>query len=518
MVSVGIAAGFDGSGEMTMSPTVDAALPEEGIPYGTRLHQVAESRRQEVAIVFVAEDGVERNVDWGELDDRSTQLARVFVEEGLGAGDFLAVCLKNSPEHLFACFAGWKVGATVVPMRWDLPAWELNRLLGVLKPALVMGAEQAGWFERSRSQSAEPLPDVTAPHGWGVCSSGSTGAPKIIVQKDPALFLPTMAVTSTVVESFGQLPKPQLVLLPAPLYHSNGFTAVRNLMAGDPIVLMERFNASLIVDVIERHRITGFIAATPMLQRLAQMPGIQTRDLSSLTWVQQGAASLPIWLGRFWIDLVGPEHFFLSYGASENVGLVVCRGDQWLEHPGTLGRGFGETEIRIIGPEGETVPPGEIGGIYLKRPQGPGAMYVGDDIPAMEMTPDNFFTVGDMGWLDEDGYLFMADRRVDMIVTGGANVFPAEVEEALSEHPGVADVVVVGLADPEWGRRVHAIVQVSDPAVGADEVITFARSRLAPYKVPKTVEFVDAIPRSEAMKLNRAQLTAERDALAEDGR
>jgi bile acid-coenzyme A ligase len=505
---------------MTMSPTVDAALPEEGIPYGTRLHQVAEPRRDEVAIVFVAEDGDERLVSWGEVDDRSTQLARVLSDQGLAAGDSLAISLKNSPEHLFTCFAGWKVGATVVPMRWDLPDWELDRLLGVLKPAVVVGADEIEWLERSRSESTEPLPDAIAPHGWGMCSSGSTGAPKIILQKDPAVFLSTMAVTSTVVGSFGPLSKPQLVLVPAPLYHANGFTAVRNLMAGDPIVLLERFNAALIVDLIERHRITGFIAATPMLQRLAQLPDITERDLSSLTWVQQGAASLPIWLGRFWIDLVGPEHFFLSYGSSEGAGLVVCRGDQWLDHPGTLGRGFTDTEVRIIGVDGQTLPPGEIGGIYLKRPQGPAAMYVGDDVPPMVTTADGFVTVGDMGWLDEDGYLFMADRRVDMIVTGGVNVFPAEVEEALSEHPDIIDVVVVGLVDPEWGRRVHAIVQVSDPAVGADEVITFARDRLAPYKVPKTVEFVDIIPRSEAMKLNRAQLTAERGAAvaAEDGR
>jgi len=504
---------------MSMATGADQDPPEAGIPYGTRLHQVAEPRRDEVAIVFVAEDGHERLVTWGEVDDRSTQLARVLAEEGLAAGDYLAISLKNSPEHLFACFAGWKVGAAVVPMRWDLPDWELSRLMDVLKPAVVVGPDRADWLERSLSLSTDPLPEAIAPHGWGMCSSGSTGTPKIILQKEPAVFLPVMAVTSTVVEAFGPLPKPQLVLVPAPLYHANGFTAVRNLMSGDPIVLLERFNAALIVDLIERHRITGFIAATPMLQRLAQLPDIGTRDLSSLTWVQQGAASLPIWLGRFWIDLVGPENFYLSYGSSEGAGLVTCRGDQWLAHPGTLGRGFTDTEVRIIDAEGQTLPTGEIGGIYLRRPDGPAAMYVGDQVSPMETTTDGFVTVGDMGWLDEDGYLFMADRRVDMIVTGGVNVFPAEVEEALSEHPGVADVVVVGLRDPEWGRRVHAIVQASDPNVDADQVIEFARSRLAPYKVPKTVELVDVIPRTEAMKLNRARLTAERDdAAAEESR
>jgi bile acid-coenzyme A ligase len=131
----------------------------------------------------------------------------------------------------------------------------------------------------------------------------------------------------------------------------------------------------------------------------------------------------------------------------------------------------------------------------------------------MPRTDDGFVTVGDMGWLDADGFLYMADRRVDMIVTGAVNVFPAEVEAAVSEHPAIADVVVVGLRDPEWGRRVHAIVQPVDPAnpPDPDEVIRFAKDRLASYKVPKTVELVDALPRSDAMKLSRAALAAERD-------
>jgi bile acid-coenzyme A ligase len=308
------------------------------------------------------------------------------------------------------------------------------------------------------------------------------------------------------------------VLCPAPLYHTNGFTAFRTLLGGDSIVLLERFRAPLVLDLIERHRITGFIAATPMLQRLAQVPDIRDRDLSSLQWVQQGAASLPVWLGRVWIDLVGAENFYMSYGSSENFGIVVCRGDQWLEHPGTLGRGMGETEVRVLGPSGEVLPPGEIGGIYLRTPTGPLAAYVGQDVKPMDSTPDGFTSVGDMGWLDEDGFLFMADRRVDMIVTGGVNVFPAEVEAALSEHPGIADVVVVGLSDEEWGRRVHAIVVPSDPALDTGQVVAFAKDRLASYKVPKTVEFVASIPRSEAMKFNRAALIAEREPAGAGGR
>ena len=149
----------------------------------------------------------------------------------------------------------------------------------------------------------------------------------------------------------------------------------------------------------------------------------------------------------------------------------------------------------------------------MRTPTGPAAFYVGDNVAPMSRTADGFVTVGDLGWLDEDGFLYMADRRVDMIVTGGANVFPAEVESALSEHPGVADVAVIGLRDPEWGRRVHAVVQPANPAdpPTPEEVIAFAKGRLAPYKVPKSVELVPSLPRNDAMKLNRSALVAERE-------
>jgi bile acid-coenzyme A ligase len=498
---------------------MSAPAAPDGVPYGTRIDQMAAEHGDAAAVVFASEDGSERAITWQEIAVRSNQLARVFAARGLGVGDHLAVCLRNSPEHLFASFAGWKVGATVVPMRWDLPDWELGRLHAVLEPTVVVdGSNLVELLDESRRASEERLPEVVSPRGWGVCSSGSTGAPKVIVQKNPAIFFPSLSPTSSVVASFGPMDPDQRVLCPAPLYHTNGVTAFRNLLSGDPIVLMERFHAALALDLIERNRITGFIAATPMLQRMAQVPGIEHRDLSSLSWVQQGAASLPIWLGRFWIDLVGPEHFFMSYGASETIGIVVCRGDQWLAHPGTLGKGLNDTEIRVLGADGEALPPGEIGGIYLRQAAGPLATYLGNDVAPMESTEDGFTSVGDLGWLDEDGFLFMADRRVDMIVTGGVNVFPAEVEAALSGHPGIADVVVVGLRDPAWGRRVHAIVQRGDPELEADDVVGFAKERLAPYKVPKTVEFVDAIPRTEAMKFNRAALVAERESpeVAED--
>ena len=217
-----------------------------------------------------------------------------------------------------------------------------------------------------------------------------------------------------------------------------------------------------------------------------------------------------MWLGRRWCELIGPEHFFLSYGASEGHGLACCRGDEWLAHPGTLGRPLMGTEVKILDQDGHELPTGEIGGIYMRSPLGAGVTYIGENVTQLAPTPDGFVTVGDMGWVDEEGWLYMADRRVDMIVTGAANVYPAEVESALSEHPQVRDVVVIGLRDPEWGRRVHAIIEPADVTRPPDpaDIIAFAKERLSPYKVPKTVEFLDALPRSDAMKLNRGALGA----------
>jgi bile acid-coenzyme A ligase len=175
-----------------------------------------------------------------------------------------------------------------------------------------------------------------------------------------------------------------------------------------------------------------------------------------------------------------------------------------------VGRGFRDTEIRILDAGRTPLGPGEHGEIYLRAPMSAGSKYLGG-APPLPSTEDGFRSAGDIGYLDEDGYLYIVDRRVDMIVTGGANVFPAEVESALAGHPGIADVVVIGLSDAQWGRRVHAVVELADGATLTEEqVIEFAKTRLAHYKAPKTVEFVEAIPRTAATKVNRSAMIAAR--------
>jgi bile acid-coenzyme A ligase len=277
------------------------------------------------------------------------------------------------------------------------------------------------------------------------------------------------------------------------------------------MILLEKFDAARIVDLIERYRVTTFTSTPTMLQRIARVPGIERRDFSSIRWVLQGAAVIPPTLVRTWIDLIGAEKLIMAYGMTEQLGLCALRGDEWLLHPGSVGKPIREAEVRVLDEDQKDLPPGEIGEIYLRSPTTGFFAYRGMAKP-LTSTPDGFSTAGDLGWLDEDGYLYIADRRVDLILSGGANVYPAEVESALADHPAIADVVVIGLPDPEWGQRVHAIIAPvdADAPPTAQDVIAYAKQRLAAYKVPKTVEVVAEIPRTAATKVSRSALVSAR--------
>lgn len=451
---------------------------------------------------------------WRELDDLSARLAGWYASEGVGPGDRVAVALTSCPEHLACCVAAWKVGAVPVVLRWDLPEWELCRVLSAIAPRLTVEGRPGEVVSRAHAAPAG-LYDQVSPHRFGVCTSGSTGTPKVILHAEPARYLGGQCSTSALVEAYRTLSYPQTLLVMNALYHSSSITtASLNMLGGSRTILIEKFDPELAQEVLARHCVTGFMAPTPILQRLIRHGGLKRESLSSLEWVQHGAAPLPEWLASQWIHVLGGERFFTSYGSAEAPGVVACRGDEWLEHPGTLGRGVLGTEVAVLDDDGKFLGPHQVGTIFLRRPNGPQGIYLGKpgtNVERLATREDGFVTVGDLGWLDEGGFLFMADRRVDLIVSGGANVYPAEVEAAVGEHPEVADVVVIGLPDPEWGRRVHAIVQ-REPgsALTSDDVRAYARSRLAPYKVPKSVELVDLIPRSAAMKVSRQQLIAER--------
>lgn len=474
-----------------------------------RISQLANERPDGVVLRHIGLDGTEPGFSWSQLHRRSSQLAGALAARGLGVGDRLGLGLRNSPQFVLGVLAAWKVGAVPVPVRWDLPDWELTRLKEIVDARVYLGDTDLGWLDATVDLAVPDLPDVTSPQVNGVCSSGSTGTPKVIVSAQPAVYNELFG--TPFIESWNPVPRPQTILVLAPMYHANGFATLSNLLAGDSLVVLGKFDAGRAVDVIERHRVSTFTATPTMLQRIADLPGIEERDLSSLRWILQGAAPMPVSLVHRWGKLIGYERIVMAYGMTEALGLTALRGDEWLTHQGSVGRGYRSTELRILDRDGAPVPTGGLGEIYLRSPVYGGYRYLGA-APRLRQTEDGFQTAGDLGYLDEDGYLYVVDRRVDMIITGGANVFPAEVEAALIDHPKIADVVVIGLRDPEWGRRVHAVIEPADPAdpPAPEDVIGYAKGRLAAYKVPKTIELVDAMPRSAATKVNRRSMVDSR--------
>ena len=495
--------------------------------FGRQITNLAARDPDGLAFVHVATDGTDTDVSWSELERRSNQVARLLASRGVGAdpdrSDLVAVALANLPEHFYATYGVWKLGATVLPLRWDLPSWERDRLLDLAAPAAVVGNWDDAPVLRSGTQPDRtvtlddlrasvdlddaPLPDRVPDPAQALATSGSTGRPKLIIAPGRGEIEDITSVAPG--SEIGEVAK-QLVV--SPLYHTNGFACHMWLQGGRPLVVIEKFDAERVVDAIERHRTNYTIMVPTMLQRIARLDGIEARDLSSLQSVLYGAAPIPEWVVRAWFDLVGPEHFHFSYGGTERFGIVTCTGVEWLEHPGTVGLPQGR-ELRILDEDGTELPPGEVGEIFLRSTiPGPTAEYVGA-APA-KGTDDGFHSYGDMGSVDEDGFLYIADRRVDMIITGGANVWPAEVEAALTEHAGVRDAVVIGVTDPEWGRRVHAIVEPADPASppSDDELRAHCRERLTAYKVPKTFEiWGEGALRTAAGKVNRSALVAERE-------
>ena len=484
-------------------------MTDEGTPYGQRLSDLAAATPDEVVLTFVPREGDPVPLTLAQLDATACRLARAMAARGVALGDRVALELPNSITLVAGAFAAWKLGAIPVPMRWDLPEWERQRLLDVVAATLVVNGDSVDALAgEAAGESSEPLPVALSPGVNGICSSGSTGTPKVIVSRLPALW--TEAISTPFMAAWRPVPRPQRILVPAPLYHTNGFATLAFILGGDRLVLLEKFDAELVLDLIERHRITTFTATPTMLQRIAQVPEVEKRDLSSIDWVMQGAAVMPPALMRTWFDLIGAERVVIAYGMTEQLGLTALRGSEWLEHPGSVGRGFRETEIKILGEDGKELPVGEVGDVYLRSPNTGLYEYLGG-APLLPVNADGFSTGGDVGSLDADGYLVIVDRRVDMIITGGANVYPAEVESALSEHPAIRDVVVLGIKDPQWGRRVHAVVETLQHAgeITEADVIAFAKSRLAPYKVPKSVEFGE-IPRSAATKVSRSAMVAQR--------
>ena len=445
----------------------------------------------------------------GELDRASNRLARVYADHGVKQGDLVTIALPNGLDHFVACMAAWRLGATPNPISHNLPASEREAIIQRADPALVVGliasetcgrASLAAGFVPDSSVPSDPLPDRVSPVERVLTSGGSTGLPKLIVAKTAALYDPKAPVA--------MLAARRCVLIPGPLYHGIPFSSAwRSLLAGAQVVLLPRFDASLCLELIERHRVDRVWFVPTMLLRIWRLPEQERKkhDLSSLEFVGTSGAPCPSWLMKAWIDWIGPQVMHETFGSTERLGGTLISGKEWLAHPGSVGRAVGGSRIRILDPKtGKELPPGTMGEIYMMPLGGPGTTYyyVGEQ---PRITVDGWESVGDMGYLDAEGFLYLGDRRTDMILCRGRNIYPAEIEAALQSHPKVRSVAVIGLPDEDLGQRIHALVERSGP-LSEQELAAYVRQRVAHYKVPGTFEFVDHPLRDDAGKVRRFAL------------
>lgn len=507
-----------------------AAIPE-------RLHPAAVATRTPAAPALTLGT---TTWSYGELEGRANRLAHALRGAGLDTGDGIAVLLDNRLE-LFAVFwAAMRCGLCFTPISTHLKGAEIAWILGSARPkALVSSSaflhrlneagealprvrlladpagEAYGWQDLDTFTSGQPetFPHDAAEGAPLLFSSGTTGHPKGVVNMRPGAPPGTIGELARRRMALHGIDSDTVYLSTAPLYHSAPLRYTEMVLRnGGHCVIMERFDAEQSLAAIERHRVTHSQWVPTMFVRLLRLPDATRRgfDLSSHRFAIHAAAPCPPDIKRAMLDWWGPIiHEY--YSATEANGQTAIGPQEWLEHPGSVGRPLiGEVRIRDAG--GRDLPPGEPGLVYL----GGGARFEYLDDPektAAAYAPDGLSTLGDIGYLDADGYLYLTDRRDFTIISGGVNIYPREVEDVLLAHPAVADAVVFGLPDPEFGERVHAVIE---PVSGYDgdadltaELAGHCRSRLAHLKCPREFEFRPSLPRLPTGKLAKGALRHE---------
>jgi len=461
---------------------------------------------------------------YGELEDRANRGAHLLRRLGVGLGDTIAFWLPNRPEVFEVYWAGQRAGVHVTPIATALTASEADYIIensgakllvvssdvggfaGLPRRPGVTVLTVEGWREALDGEPVTPILDE-APGFHMVYSSGTTGRPKGI-----RLPLPQGAVTDPhmLAESAQRnwgVAADTVYLSPAPLYHTAplAFTTSCHRL-GATVVVMPKFEAEAALEAIERHRVTVTQMVPTMFVRLLKLPPAarSRHDVSSLKAVIHAAAPCPVAIKHQMIEWLGPiVHEY--YGGSEGNGSTLIRADEWLRKPGSVGRANWGV-IHVCGEDGEELPAGQQGVVYFEG--GWDFQYLGDpDKTRDSRNPRHptWSTLGDVGYLDEDGYLFLTDRKNYMIISGGVNIYPQEVENLLITHPKVADAAVVGAPHPDFGEVVKAVVQPLDPLDAtpefAGELVAFCRANLSPVKCPRSVDFDLALPRLDNGKL-----------------
>ena len=438
-------------------------------------------------------------------------LALYLAEHGTKEGDMVTVAVPNSIDFFIAYVAAWRLGATPQPISSRLPQRELDALIELANPSAIVGVAQGEYPGRTGVPFGFRAPDGDASHlprvisaAWKApTSGGSTGRPKLIVSGDPAALDPTAPVP-LLMDPGGCL------VMPGPLYHNGpAVWSCQAWLHGLHVVLLPKFDAEATLHAIEQHRGSVLYMVPTMMKRILRLPDdVRLKyDLSSLRVVWHLAEPCPEWLKQAWIDWLGAERIFELYAGTEAQTATIITGVEWLTHRGSVGRVIPGT-VKITAENGDELPVGEMGEVWMRSlRESPTYRYVGATARTLD---GGWESLGDMGRLDAEGYLYLGDRASDMILSGGANIYPAEIESALQEHPHVRSCAVIGLPDDDKGNIVYAMIEADREQVSEDDLKSFLGERLVAYKVPRSFEFVDVPLRDDAGKVRRSALREER--------
>jgi fatty-acyl-CoA synthase len=485
--------------------------------------------------------GTGETTTYGQLDERSVRLAHLLIDAGLRRGDHIAMLTDNQPQAFEVYWAALRSGLYVTAINWHLTVDEAAYILGdcgatvlvvsaalgdlaakvlPLAPAvtvrLAFGGRVEGYEsyeEALATASNEPLADQ--PRGGDMLySSGTTGRPKGIMAPLPHAQVgdPGDPLLAFITGAFG-IDADTIYLSPAPVYHAAPLRFCGGVNAvGGTVVLLERFEPGAALAAIDRYRVTHSQWVPTMFVRMLKMSDEERAgfDGSTQRVAIHAAAPCPTDVKTAMIAWWGPI-LTEYYGGTEGNGLTVITSEQWLAHPGSVGRAVLGVP-RICDDSGAELPPGQVGTVYFERDRLPFQYHNDPDKTAGAVHPQHptWTTIGDIGYLDDEGFLYLTDRKAFTIISGGVNIYPQEIEDVLALHPKVADVAVIGVPDPDLGEQVKAVVQPAIDAVpGEDlaaEIVDYVRGRIAGYKVPRSVDFISELPRTPTGKLVKGPL------------
>lgn len=481
------------------------------------------------------------SLSYRELEERSNRIAHLFRQLGLARGDHIAVLMENRLDLFPVYWAAQRSGLYYTPVNWHLTRDEAAYIVDNCEAKVLVSSVQLEDIAAHAADGATglthrfvvggvidgvpslddaladqpPTPVEHQSEGYYMFySSGTTGRPKGILPAMPDVPFGTgLTLDHQLGPGFG-VSRAATYLNTGPLYHAApvgwSMATVRN---GATAIFMSRFDAEQTLRVIQDHKVTHAQFVPTMFVRMLKLPDATRKayDVSSLLLAIHAAAPCPIPVKEAMIEWFGPK-IVEYYAGSESNCFFVISTPEWLAHRGSVGRAVIGTP-HVCDALGVELPPGEVGQLWF---EGPDFEYHQDpDKTATAHDERGWSTLGDLGWLDEEGYLYLADRRTDLIISGGVNIYPREIEDALAMHPAVQDIAVIGVPDDEMGQRVHAVVHVAEGAtVGpelAAELVADAATRIAGFKVPRTVDFVEDFPRLPSGKVLRRQLVADYD-------